>query len=56
MRVDMDEIGVLTIRPDTPTEAYALKKWCDECINGNVVKTDKLIIFSEIDKLVKIGG
>ena len=51
MRIEMNEIGVLTIRPDTPTEAYALKKWCDESIDKDcsMVKLDKLVVYFKLE-------
>jgi len=30
MKAELDEHGVLTVKPETPTESYALKKWAQE--------------------------
>jgi len=30
MRAELNEHGVLTVMPETPTEAYALRKWGEE--------------------------
>ena len=51
MKINMSEYGVLTIRPDTPIEAYALKKWCDDSIDkdSSLVKLDKLVIYFKLE-------
>lgn len=30
MRAELNELGVLTVAPETPTEAYALRRWSAE--------------------------
>lgn len=30
MKAELDESGVLSVMPETPTEAYALRRWVDE--------------------------
>jgi hypothetical protein len=32
MQAELDENGILTISPTTPTEAYAIKKWAEEAM------------------------
>lgn len=35
MRVEIDETGLMTIRPESPLEAYALRQWMDrQCIEA----------------------
>lgn len=31
MKATMDENGLITLAPDNPTEAYALKAWVEAC-------------------------
>lgn len=33
MKVSIDETGMMTIESETPLEAYALKKWCEENVD-----------------------
>jgi hypothetical protein len=37
MKAEIDEKGVLTITPETPNEAYALRRWSQEGDAGGVL-------------------
>jgi hypothetical protein len=37
MKAEIDVAGVLTITPETPTEAYALRRWSQEGDEGGVM-------------------
>lgn len=32
MRAELNEHGVLTVMPETPTEAYALRRWGEQSV------------------------
>jgi hypothetical protein len=40
MKAEIDATGTLTITPETPTEAYALRRWKEEGDNGGVLFPD----------------
>jgi hypothetical protein len=40
MKAEFDANGVLTITPETPTEAYALRRWSQEGDTGGVLFPD----------------
>jgi len=49
MKVEINEQGLLTIKAETPTERYALRKWCEENVNLSGTKIDRnwLIYYGE---------
>jgi hypothetical protein len=40
MKAVIDVSGILTLTPETPTEAYALRRWKEEGDNGGVLFAD----------------
>ena len=40
MKAEIDATGMLTITPETPTEAYALGCWREEGDSGGVLNPD----------------
>ena len=40
MKAEIDATGQLTITPETPTEAYALRRWSEEGDSGGVLFPD----------------
>ena len=40
MKAEIDATGMLTITPETPTEAYALRRWTEEVEHGGVLNPD----------------
>ena len=52
MKVNINEEGILTVKPETPLEAYALRKWGEESINQSddgIWITDKLIVCGTVE-------
>jgi hypothetical protein len=37
MKAELNATGTLTITPETPTEAYALRRWSEEGDSGGVL-------------------
>ena len=59
MIAEMDEYGVITIRPETGAEAYALKAWSDKAAIGQslpqyaehcVIRSSMLIIHHKVEE------
>jgi len=44
MKVELNEDGVLEISPETPVEAYALKHWCVEQMDGSDTGWAKILV------------
>ncbi len=51
MITDIDQDGIMTIKPETPLEAYALKKWCaDALTDEGTTSTAKLLINTALEQ------
>ena len=54
MKINMMEHGVLEIRPETPIEVYALRKWCNENIHDSTIDASKMVIYLQLAE--DLGG
>lgn len=65
MIAEMDESGVITIKPETGAEAYALKAWSDRAVIGQslpqyaehcVLRSSMLIVRHQVEEQGGIHG
>lgn len=65
MKADLNENGVMTLRPETPTEAYALKHWTEAAwlvredptrIEGGHWRGSMLIVDTTVPNATKLTG
>ena len=51
MKTEIDQKGIMTIKPETGVEAYALRRWCEEnCLHDGVITIEKMLISATVEQ------